>query len=476
MNTAPIPDRWMRLPRLWWRTREARRSGDIGALIRSVTTGGGRAVGFRVRGNRIVILLDPALAGELLVEHAPVTIKGPGVQLTRQLLGDGLLTSEGAPHDRARRLIAPAFSPRRLAGYTQSFAAATRTHIAQWDDGATVDAHSEMAALTLDMVGRTLLGIDLADRASTVRGSLESALERFAKSGGGILRGTGWRGIRAALPTRPPTRPLDQPHDPAEAAVHQVVDEVINRRRADPTDDRGDVVSALLSDGDIRNGMSAAEIHDHVMTLLLAGHETTANALTWTLFLLGKHPHVQDRLHDEVAGYATTGPTFAELPSLSYTRAVISEALRLYPPAWLLGRKIVAPLEFGGWHAPAGTVVLTSPMLLHRDPRWFPEPDAFEPTRWLDHRRHDLPKHAFLPFGTGPRACIGEQFAWAEAITALAVIAANWRVRTDPELTPGIQYRVTLRPSGAVPIRVTARRGGDAPAETSHTVIEDRSH
>ncbi len=473
MSTAPGPDRWMRLPQLWWRTREARRSGDIGGLIRSVTTGGGRAVGLRVRGNRVLILLDPALAGDLLVEHAPVTIKGPGVRLTRQLLGDGLLTSEGTPHDRARRLIAPAFSPRRLAGYTESFAAATRTHITGWNDGAILDAHAEMASLTLDIVGRTLLGIDLADRASTVRGSLESALERFARSGGGILRGAGRRGLKVTRHGAPGPGGSEQTQDPAQAAVHEVVDEVISQRRAHPTDDRGDVVSALLSDGEIRNGMRASEVHDHVMTLLLAGHETTANALTWTLFLLGKHPQIQDRLNSEVAAFATAGPTFVDLPALSYTRAVISEALRLYPPAWLLGRTIAAPLEFGGWHAPAGTVVLTSPMLLHRDPQWFPEPDTFDPTRWLDRRRHDVPKYAYLPFGTGPRACIGEQFAWAEAVTALAVIAANWRVHTDPQLTPAIQYRVTLRPSGAVPIRVTARQAAKPAANTSHSVIDD---
>jgi pentalenene oxygenase len=268
-------------------------------------------------------------------------------------------------------------------------------------------------------------------------------------------------------------RPGSEPaEDPAQLAVHEVVDEVISHRRAHPTDDRGDVVSALLSYGEIRDGMTATEIHDHVMTLLLAGHETSANALTWTLFLLGKHPHAQDRLYAEVSAFVDAGPTFADLPSLSYTRAVISEAMRLYPPAWLLGRTIVAPLEFGGWHAPAGTVVLTSPMLLHRDRRWFPEPDTFDPTRWLDHRSHRVPKYAYLPFGTGPRACIGEQFAWAETITALAVVAATWHVHTDPDLTPEIAYRVTLRPSGAVPIRVTARQRDGFPADTSHSVID----
>jgi cytochrome P450 len=452
----------MRLPQLWWRTREARRSGDVGALVRSVTAGADTAVGLRVRGSRVLILLDPALAAALLVEYAPVTIKGPGMRLTRQLLGDGLLTSEGAPHDWARRLIAPAFSPRRLAGYTESFASVTRAHLAGWQNGATLDAHAEMAALTLDIVGRTLLGIDLSDRASTVRGSLESALERFARSGGGILRGSGRLIVLRPGRPAPPATPTQGETSDA-AAVHEIVDEVIEQRRAHPTDDRGDVVSALLSDGEVRDGMTPAEIHDHVMTLMLAGHETTANALTWALFLLGKHPDVQDRLAAEVAAFADAGPTFADLHTLSYTRAVVSEALRMYPPAWLLGRTIVAPLEFGGWHAPAGTVVLTSPMLLHRDRRWFPDPDTFDPGRWLDDRRHAVPKHAYLPFGSGPRACIGEQFAWAEAITALAVIAGNCRVQTDSNLTPEIHYRVTLRPSGAVPVRVTTRRSTRSP-------------
>lgn len=453
---APGPDRWLRAPQLWWRTRDARKSGDIGSLVKAVAAGADTAVGVKIRDRHILLLLEPSLVGSLLIDHAPQTTKGPGTRLTRQLLGDGLLTSEGANHDRARRLIAPAFSRRRLATYTDSFAARTRAHISDWDDGQTRDAHGEMASLTLDIVGRTLLGIDLTDRTSTIRGSLEAALARFAGAGGSVILGRSRLRPRNPL-RRSATRPGTANALAAETELHGVVDQVIEQRRANPTDDRGDVVSALLSDSQVSDGMTAAEIHDHVITLLMAGHETTANALTWALFLLGQHPAVQDRLYAEVKEFADRGPAFAQLPSLPYTRAVVSEAMRLYPPAWFLGRTILEPLEFGGWHAPAGTLVGLSPMLMHRDPRWFADPDRFDPDRWLDERRGSLPKNSYLPFGTGPRACIGEQFAWAETSTALAVLTANVRFHTDPAFTPEIHYRVTLRPSGAVPIRVSRR-------------------
>lgn len=461
-------NRWMGPARLWWKTRAARRSGDIGALVRTVAAGADTAVGLRVGRRRVLLLLDPVQVGRLLVEQAAVTTKGPAVQLTRQMLGDGLLTSEGAPHDRARRLIAPAFAPRRLAGYTDTFAARTRARIATWQDGEERDIHDEISALTIDIVGRTLLGVDLEDRSPTIRGSVESALDRFGRVGGGVLLG----GVAAVRPFRRRPRPAPPggiagpagtvPPDAtvptaAELAVHDVVEQVLAERRNHPCDDRGDVVSALLAAGEGRDGLSHQEIHDQVITLMMAGHETSANALTWTLFLLGKHPHVQERLSAQAAAFRTTGPIFADLPTLRYARAVLSEAMRLYPPAWLLGRTLVAPVEFAGWRAPAGTMIGVSPLLLHRDARWFPDPDRFDPERWLDDRRNAVPRYAFLPFGTGPRACIGEQFAWAEATTVLTVIASNWRVHTDPALSPDLQYRVTLRPDGAVPVRLTRR-------------------
>ena len=454
---APRPRRWHGAAWVAWRTRQARRAGDVGGVVRSVARGSRSAVAIKVGRQRILLLLDPALVGQLLVEHAAVTTKGPGVQLTRQMLGNGLLTSEGRPHDRARKLIAPAFSPRRLAGYTESFAERTRARTDGWHDGDTLDVHDEMACLTLDIVGRTLLGIDLTDRSSEIRGSLEAALQRFGEVGGGslLIGGAGRRRSLGRRGRRPPAT-MDTPST-AEADVHRVVDEVIEQHRRRPSDDRGDVVSALLSDGQVRAGMTDQEIHDHVITMIMAGHETTANALTWALFLVGRHPDIQARLHDEVDRLPAGGPGFSQLPDLPFTRAVISEAMRLYPPAWVLGRTLVVPLEFAGWHAPAGTLVGVSPLLLHHDPRWFDNPEEFDPDRWLDGRQKSLPRNAYLPFGTGPRACIGEQFAWAEAVTVLAVIASKWTIRTPSDLTPGAQYRVTLRPSGPVPLTVAAR-------------------
>jgi cytochrome P450 len=428
------------------RTRKARRVGDPAALLRSVARGNPPAVGARFRGRHLLLLVDPALVGELLIAHAGDTTKGPGMERTKHLLGNGLLTSEGADHRRARRLVAPAFSPRRLAGYVDGFAERTAAHIATWSDGAEVDMHAEMATLTTDIVGRTLLGIDLSDRTGGVRAALEAALAHFAATRPDFNRQA--RDTASPDEVGVDTEALD--------SVHRLVDEIVEQRRRNPSDDRGDVVSALLAAARGPDGLTEAEVHDNVITLLMAGHETTANALSWTLHLLGAHPHVQDRLHAEVDRLPGL-PTSADLPALAYTRAVVTEGMRRYPPVWMLGRSLTAEVELGGFRAPAGSLVAISPLLMHHDPRWFPQPEVFDPDRWLDERKDSVPRHAYLPFGTGPRSCVGEQFAWAEAVTALAVIARDWTATTRPGHVVQPQYRITMRPGNGVPMRLRAR-------------------
>jgi cytochrome P450 len=440
--------------RLLLRTRQARRRGDAGAVLRELARGGGDAVGLRLRGLRVLLLLEPRLAADLLAGHATDTVKGPGQRRIRGMLGDGLLTSEGPAHERARRLVAPAFSPRRLAAYSSVFTRCALDSSARWADGRQVDMHAEMAALTLRIAGQTLLGTDLSARAPLVRAGLEAALGDFGSAG---FDGQGLRAQRlggspgeAAGEEDRQTRASGQ--DTARAAVHALVDELIARRRAAPAPEARDVLSALLAASDGDDGLSDQEIHDHVLTLLLAGHETTANALTWTLYLLAAHPAVQGRLRAEVSALGGEPPSQDTLPSLGYTRAVISEAIRLYPPAWIIGRTLTTEVELAGRPMPAGSVIAVSPLLLHHDPRWFPDPETFDPDRWLDDRKQSVPRHAYLPFGTGPRSCIGEQFAWAEAVTVLAALATSWTFEAAPGFVPVPAYRVTLRPAGPVPL------------------------
>jgi cytochrome P450 len=425
------------------RLRPGRGRRDAGAVLRKLARGHQDAVGLRIRDRHILLLLEPELVAKMLAGHAGDSVKGPGLQASRQLLGNGLLTSEGGEHRRARRLVAPAFSRRRLAGYTEAFARCTQLRQQRWSDGERVDMQAEMQALTLQIVGRTLLGIDVDHDVANARGALEA-----------VLAQVGTASLARGLMRRRSEEPATQL---GADALHALVDDIIERRRASVTADRGDVVSALLAASGEPDGLRPDEVHDHVITLLMAGHETTATALTWTMYLLGSHPEVQAMVHAEVDALHGRIPTFEDVATLSYTRAVISEAIRLYPPAWIIGRATTRDFSLGGWDVPAGSLVAASPLLLHRDPRWFPEPDSFDPSRWLDQRREAVPRHGYLPFGTGPRACIGEQFAWTEAVCVLAGIAQNWRVEMDPGVQVQPEYRVTMRPSGAVPMRLRAR-------------------
>jgi cytochrome P450 len=292
----------------------------------------------------------------------------------------------------------------------------------------------------------------LAAQAARVRAGLDGALAAFATASGMGAGAFGRRGT-AAL------GPLGEGVPGSEAgvrAVHQLVDNIIGERRATASGDRGDVVSALLAASDEPGGLTAGEVHDHVMTLLLAGHETTASTLSWALYLLGGHPSAQQRLQAEADALGDRAIGASDLPGLRYTRAVISEATRLYPPAWIIGRTVTASLTLDGWRLPTGSIAAVSPLLLHHDPRWYPDPDRFDPERWLG-SQSPVPRHAFLPFGTGPRACIGEQFAWSEAVAVLVTLARSWTFEAVPGFRPALSYQVTLRPSGGIPMTVLAR-------------------
>jgi len=395
----------------------------------------------------VYTVTDADLAHDVLATHADKFAKSEGLAMLRPLLGEGLLTAEGSTHRRHRKLLAPAFAPKRLAAYGEVMVGETAGQLAHWRAGDRLDLAEEMMQLTLAIAGRTLFGADVRGDAEAVGRGLELAMRAQMEMLLSPLRlGYNW-----PLPSHLRMRR-------AVAILDEVVYRLIREGRARGTD-RGDVLSILLlaRDEEDGKGLTDAQVRDEVMTLLLAGHETTANALTWTWYELGKNPDVLARLTaelDEVLG--DRAPTADDLPRLPWNLAVIEEAMRLHPPAYATGREATAPLELGGHRLPAGAIVLVNIRGIHRRTDYFPDPAAFKPERMLEAAKKARPRHHYLPFGAGPRVCIGSHFALLEAQLALATMARRVRVRPlSHDVAP--EPLVTLRPRGGMPVVVELR-------------------
>ena len=400
----------------------------------------GDVAGFRIGRQPFALLSHPDHIREVLVTHARRFHKGRGLERARMLLGTGLLTSEGAFHLRQRRLAQPAFHRTRIAAYGDTMAAFAQRRADRWTDGAELDIAAEMAAYTLAVVGKTLFDADIEAEAHEIGEALGTAIATFNFT---VLPG-------AELLMRLPL-PIARRFRRARGRLDATIYEMIARRR-ESRDDRGDLLSMLLlahdTEGD-GSGMTDVQLRDEAMTVLLAGHETTANALTWAWYLVSESPDVEARLHAEVDALGERALGAEDLARLPYTRAVIAETMRLYPPAWIVGRRALDAFEVGGHVLAPRTVVLASQWIVHRDPRWWPDADAFRPERWLaggSAGEVTRPKFSYFPFGAGTRVCIGEQFAWMEGILALATFAQRWRLRLVPGHVVTPQPIVTLRP------------------------------
>jgi cytochrome P450 len=412
-------------------TRSAHQYGDV--------------VAFRFFHIPVWLVNGPEFVEEVLSAKAASFMKGRGLQAGRPIFGDGLLTSEGEFWKRQRRLAQPAFHRDRIAGFGAVMGAAGDRMAKGFRAGEIRDVHADFMSLALEIVGRTLFGLDVSHEASEVRESLEVALSEFPS----LLNP-----LRAFFLSRLPTRRARRLAG-AVSRLDAVIFRMLAVRRADPGD-TGDLLSMLLSARDEDgSGMTDRQLRDEVLTLFLAGHETTAIALTWAVFLLSRNPGARARLEAEVDALpAERPPATEDLPRLPFTEAVIKESLRLYPPAWAIGRTALGDVEIGGYVIRRGSAVLMSPWVMHRDGRTFDEPEEFRPDRWLDERIRSLPRFAWFPFGGGPRVCIGSAFAMMEAVLVLAAVAR--RVRLD--VVPGHPVEpfpsVTLRPRHG--LRVTA--------------------
>lgn len=399
-------------------------------------------------GMKAVMVNDPAIIEAICLTQNRQFKKDRFAQDLQRVLGTGLLTSDGDFWRRQRRLAQPAFQRDRIAGYGQTMIDLTLAAIDRFCDGDVRDAHTDMMSLTLDIVGKALFGADLGARAREIGECLEHVAARYSDP---VAMGIpGWD----KLPT-----PMNRRFQSAVARLDHIMRDLLRSHRAGTTGDGKDLLSMLMAArDDDGSGMSDDQLRDETITLLLAGHETTAIALTFTWMLLSQHPSVRARLEaevDEVFGDRT--PTYADLPRLVFAERIVRESMRLYPPAWSIGREAAEDVELGGKRFKAGTWFWFIPWTMHRDARWFENPERFDPDRWSGDLAKRLPKFAYFPFGGGPRQCIGSSFAMMETILCLATMAHKLRLDVVPDYRLELVTAVTLRPKHGLGVRVSRR-------------------
>ena len=365
----------------------------------------------------------------------------------QRLVGNGLLTSQGEEWKRQRRLSSPAFHRERIAAYAATMVDFTRRLTANWRDGEPRDMHREMMRLTLEIVVSCLFRADVSTDVDHVGDTLKELVKPFASQAT----------VSWILNNRLPTPAHLRFHRQAKR-IDDVVYRIIAERRAS-NQDEGDLLSMLLAARDEDGSqMNDRQLRDEVMTLFLAGHETTALTLAWTWYLLGTNPEAEKRFHDELDEVLDgRAPTMADLPRLKYTEQIAKECMRLYPPAYGLGREAIEDCEIGGYPVPAGTQVFMFQWVTQRDPRFFDQPHQFIPERWTTDFVERLPKYAYFPFGGGPRACIGASFAMMELILVLATIGQKFRLPLVPDHPVEIFPAMSLRPKHGVKVRVERR-------------------
>ena len=364
----------------------------------------------------------------------------------RWALGDGLLNSQDERWVRQRRFVQPLFTRKRIAGYAGEMGDEAERLSARWRGAEDpIDLHAEMSRVTLRIVSRLLFGTDV-ERAIPVVARVFPVLGEYVR-----LRAYSMVRLPRGWPTAANRRASGARED-----LRRVCGELIAARRADGAGG-DDLISLLIAARDGAERLDDGEIRDQVLIFLLAGHDTTAIALTFALHLLGHHPDAQDRVRAEVAALGHSTPGAADLDGLAYTTMVLKEAMRLYPPAWGFGRKCVADDEVGGHRVPAGADIIVSPWVTHRHPRFWNEPERFDPERFAPEREANRHRHAYLPFGAGPRACIGQYFSMLEAAILLAVIVRDHQLTSLTEHVP-LAPRITLHPAAPVPSRLRPAR------------------
>ena len=418
----------------------------------------GNIAHYKFMGTPIVFVNNPDYIREILVTQASAFVKERTVRRMKILLGEGLITSDDPIHMRQRRIVAPAFHRQRIAAYGDQIVACADTQQKQWQPNQQIDIAASSMQLSLEIVARTLFNTEVTadirsinDEVNTIMG-LYNFIVAFPK-----LENF----IHLPIPGLIKFRR-------SKARLDTIVDRLIREHREAGVD-KGDLLSMLLASRDEQadasgqhTGMSDDQVRDEVLTIFLAGYETVANGLTWTWYLLSQNPDVEAKLHAELDAVLGQGnrqrlPTLADYPSLRYTEQVFAESMRLYPPAWAMGRMSTKPVTLGSYRIPPGAHFFFSQYIMGRDPQYFPNPLRFDPDRFSPENKAARPKFTYFPFGGGNRQCIGESFAWMEGVFSIATLAQRWRMTYLGNAPPEVQAKITLRPKDPLMMQLTPR-------------------
>ena len=425
----------------------------------------GNIAHYRFMGTPIVFLNDPRYIQQVLVTDAASFVKERTVRRMKVLLGEGLITSEDPIHIRQRRIAAPAFHRQRIAAYGERIVTIAQSHRDQWQPGQTVDISAASMALSLEIVARTLFDTDVTPVIRVINDEVNTIMQLY--------------NFIVAFPRIESFLHLPIPgivkFRKSKARLDAVVNRLIAEHRkaaARGEPDKGDLLSMLLASKyetddhpaqtHQQTGMSDDQVRDEVLTIFLAGYETVANALTWTWYLLSQNPEVETKLHAELDTVLGIGnqqrlPTLADYPSLRYTEQVFAESMRLYPPAWAMGRMSTREIPLGPYSIPAGAHVFFSQYIMSRTPEFFPDPLRFDPDRFSPEAKAARPKFTYFPFGGGSRQCIGESFAWMEGVFSIATVAQRWRMSYLGTTPPIPQAKITLRPRDPLMMQLIPR-------------------
>lgn len=416
---------------------------------------------FKLGRLHVYLINNPDYIEKILIYDHSNFKKGPRLQTAKRVLGEGLVTSEGEYHRRQRKLIQPLFLPKKISSYGDIMTDRALHMIHGWNDGTVLNIHSELLNVTLSIISKSVMNYDMESKQAKEFANAFSITKKYASR---LQHPIGH--VLDHVPILPKVAQARA----AGKTLDDIVFGLISERRKDrekrkDNNSTGDLLSKLIqAQGEDGSTMTDKQLRDEIITILIAGHETTSNALTWTYYLLSQNPKVEQKVFEELDSVLggnkkeITPASVADLSKLEYLERVFREAMRLYPPVWSMGRFVENEYSLGGYTIPKGSSLIFSQYVMHHNARYYDNPETFDPDRWTEDFKMHLPRFSYFPFGGGIRGCVGEPFAWQEGILLIATISSYWSMRLAPNQHVKLEPGITLNPKNGIKMKLRARR------------------